>query len=347
MDAVGRYKESVPRLLSLAVLVLSAHPGRGAEAVVGEPIAGPTWTNLNHAFTNNDVGSEYASGVTNTVQLLAEQIAALNGTTVSTIMSEWTYNISGEVDAGWQLSPQADGSVLSSTAAPFGNDLWRQSTPSLDMQIQSMGIANARLELNATAGYQPFGIAEVASASWDPSAYDAIIVRSDDPLLSAPNYRFPSPEELLEVGFVGSEGGALGSNFSTPSRYYLALSPDDFAEWTEFGEEHPGLVGLEDANGNGRSNFLDYASGQDPEADGLLPIVELDGTTLTLRRRINGIDVLATAQFSDTLSGWLPLEEGVHYTVTSESVDGDMRTLVLELLPGQPARRFFRQSFGP
>ena len=104
--------------------------------------------------------------------------------------------------------------------------------------------------------------------------------------------------------------------------------------------------GHADANRNGRSNFLDYASGQDPEAGGLLPIVELNGTTLTLRQRINGTDAEPVAEWSDNLGDWFPLEEGTHYTVTSETVVGVTRTWVLELAPGQPSVRFFRQSFG-
>jgi hypothetical protein len=164
-------------------------------------------------------------------------------------------------------------------------------------------------------------------------------------LLGASNYLGSQQAGEREGVFVGTFN--MNNSWSASGLVYVLLVPGDFAGWTDFGSEHPGLDPAEDANGNGRSNFLDYASGQDPEAAGLLPVVELAGSTLTLRRRVDGSDALAVAEYSDNLDGWFPLEEGVHYTVIGNTVSGEMRTLVLELLPGQPAARFFRQGFGP
>jgi predicted outer membrane repeat protein len=108
---------------------------------------------------------------------------------------------------------------------------------------------------------------------------------------------------------------------------------------------HPGLDPDGDENGNGLSNFLDYASGQHPEATGLLPIVEITATTLTLRTRVDGSSTFPFAEYSDDLDNWFTLVEGVHYQVVGNTVNGPMRTLTLEFLPGQPAKRFFRQGF--
>lgn len=330
-------------LLSVTLLATFAGKVNGAILTVDVPEMGSNFTIVDMIITNDDVGSEYVSGITNTVKNAAQQIATLNSTTVGEIMSHWTYNISGEVDAGWSLSPQADGSIASGTLAPFGNDLWRQSTPSLDSQIQSIGINNADLELNATSGYQPFTLAEVSSAGWDASLYDAVIVRSDSALLLAANYTGAATPGEIPEAFVGTQD--IDNSYSTSGLHYVLLLPGDFAEGTDFASEHPALAAGGDANGNGRSNFIDYATGQDPTAPGLLAPVELSGTRLTLRRRINGTDTQGTAEFSDNLSKWNPLEEGTHYTLVSNTLDGEMRTLVVDLLPGQPGKRFFRQSF--
>lgn len=319
----------------------------GAELIVDEPEVGHDYHIVDMTITNNDVGAVYASGVTNTTSSVAQQIADLSGNTVSEVMSTWTYNISGEVDAGWSLVPQPDGSIYSTTAAPFGNDVWSESDPSLDTQIQSVGINNDGLERNGVPGYQAFTLSEVEAAGWDPTQYDAIIVLTGsaeaEGLYGAGNYAGEKPSSALSEAFVGDLGGPT---ISASGPYYELMLGEEFLEWTSYDQEHGGLASGGDANGNGRSNYLDYASGQDAEALGLLPIVELDGTTLTLRRRINGIDALATAEYSDDLIEWHPLEEGLHYEEVGNTVSGAMRTLEWELLPGHPAVRFFRQRFG-
>ena len=269
--------------------------------------------------------------------------------------NEWTLTIrgapAGEVNSGWSATGANDGTVsLTNNGGSFMGvptyDVWQSTTTnaSQDTMALRIGISNGLLELNASSGYQPFTLAEVSSAGWDGSLYDAVIVRSDSALLLAANYTGAATPGEIPEAFVGMDQGGFNS-WSTTGLHYLLLSPGDFAEWTDFASEHPTLAAGGDANGNGRSNFIDYATGQDPEAPGLLAPVELTGNTLTLRRRTNGIDAQATAQFSDTLDGWDLLEEGVHYTLVGNTVDGTVRTLVLELLPGQPGKRFFRQAF--
>lgn len=121
----------------------------------------------------------------------------------------------------------------------------------------------------------------------------------------------------------------------------------NFVPWTNYVETHPSLNPNDDANGSGGSNFLDYASGQNPESAGTLPIVDLSNGLLTMRQRINGLDAPPTAEYSENLRDWFPLEEGTHYIMTSRTLDGAMLTVVGELVPISGPARFFRQKFGP
>ena len=303
-------------------------------------------------FTNNDPGAVYDSADVQLFSALASQVFALGNSTQASLAemmnNEWTRTIqgapAGEVNSGWAATGDATGAIQLSHA-PFGYNIWHSTTTnsSQDTMALRIGISNGLLELNASSGYQPFTLAEVSSVGWDASLYDAVIVRSDSALLLAANYTGAATPGEIPEAFVGFTTG--GFFIPTTGLHYLLLSPGDFAEWTDFASEHPALAAGGDANGNGRSNFIDYATGQDPEAPGLLAPVDLSGNTLTLRRRTNGIDALATAIYSDDLDRWDPLEEGMHYTLVSNTVTGSMRTLVVELLPGQPERRFFRQGF--
>ena len=112
-------------------------------------------------------------------------------------------------------------------------------------------------------------------------------------LFAAANYRGPAPAAQIDPAFVGTFN--MNNSWSTPGPQYVLVVAGDFAGWTDFATEHPGLVAGEDANGKGVGNFLNSASGQDPEAGGLLPVVELSGSTLTLRRWINALDAAAVA----------------------------------------------------
>jgi hypothetical protein len=308
-------------------------------------------------LTNDDNGAVYNSARTAVVSGLAEEVFALGNsgkTSVEEMLrAEWgTQILPGEIDQGWSATVAGSLIELTNNGSYFLGvpeyEIWRSTNqdPTQDTMALRFTVPNTQLELNATPGYQPFTLGDVMSAEWYPGLYDAVIVRSDDGLLSARNHRSPRPPEWLEQAFVGMEGGALGLNYPTPGRYYVLLRPEDFAAWTSYEQQHGDLPQGGDANGNGRSNFLDYASGQDAAAVGLQEPVELSGETLTLRERINSQDARPTAEFSQDLVEWFDLEEGVHYQVAGESVTGEMRTRVLELPPPVPTtQRFFRLRF--
>ena len=335
----------------LTVLLLQA----GAEAAEYEApvlIVAPSEVIVQSHLTNNDIGAVYDSATVAAYASLAQSVFALGSHgfgSVGEMMGGWNYNLSGQVSNGWVGTGNNDGTIRLTNNGGIPDlsyTIWRDTStaPSQDEMFLNLGVPISQLELNATSGYQPFTLADVQAAGWDATLYDAVIVRSDSALLQAGNYTGTAVPGEIPEAFVGYDGAA---GFVASGLHYLLLSPGDFAEWTDFSSRHPSLAAGGDANGNGRSNFLDYASGQDPEAAGLLPVVALSGNTLTLRSRVDGIDAQATALYSDDLDRWDPLEEGVHHTVVSNTVSGSMRTLVLELLPGQPERRFFRQRFSP
>ncbi|MCP5545597.1 MAG: hypothetical protein H7A49_17005 [Akkermansiaceae bacterium] len=317
----------LPLLLATGPLV------RAAEVTVNAPVVFPTQYLFSVQVSNPN------EGVYNSATLAVFEQVHQAGLSPNLSFSD-------DVDTftGWSATFDAEGVIqlTNNGQIVFGSPaytVWDTETMSLLCAVSFAG-----LERNGSAGHQPFTVAEVLGPGWDPGAWDAVIVRSDDPLLGLRNLTRAHPDEILEEAFVAIQD--IDNTYTADSPYYEVLEPSDFAVWTDFASEHPSLDPAGDANHNGRSNFLDYASGQDPEAAGLLPIVELNGTTLTLRRRINASDAEPLAEWSDNLDDWFPLEEGVHYSVQSESVAGVMRTWVLELAPGQPPARFFRQRFG-
>lgn len=222
----------------MAAGALGASKSDGATMIVDEPEIGTDYTLLDMTITNNDSGAEYNSGVTNTTKPLAQQIATLNDATMSDMMGNWTYNISGDVTAGWSLTPQNDGSVYSGTVAPFGNDEWLES----DTQIQSLGVNNSALESNLISGYQPFTLEAAANADANfGSNYDHTIFRSDSDIFSLSNYNGTVPASSIENAFVGTDQGGFNS-WSANGPQYALINPNDFAAIPE--PSTTGLLGL-------------------------------------------------------------------------------------------------------
>jgi len=111
---------------------------------------------------------------------------------------------------------------------------------------------------------------------------------------------------------------------------------------------HPTLNPTDDANGNGTTNFGDYAAGGDPTApDDPTLRPTLSGNQLTFSFRNNAADISMAFQKSTTLlpGSWNPLVLTTDYTVSTTSSGGrSLQTLSLTgtLLTSNP-RLFFRQ----
>ena len=115
---------------------------------------------------------------------------------------------------------------------------------------------------------------------------------------------------------------------------------------------HPSLTPAGDANGNGLSNFLEYATGIDPTApdnSSVRPKISTSGgfRFLTSSQRSNAADTTAVWQTSTILasSSWQKMLLGINYTVDSTSNPTPSRQQVVLKLLDADSRRFYRQGF--
>ncbi|WP_193212887.1 right-handed parallel beta-helix repeat-containing protein [Luteolibacter marinus] len=111
---------------------------------------------------------------------------------------------------------------------------------------------------------------------------------------------------------------------------------------------HPGLLKTDDDNGNGHTNYEDYALGADPltpHDPSYYPMLE--GTQLTFGYRDNAVDVFVEFQKSTDLLTWLGMVNGIDYTIQGSSSTGGRTVQTLDLLLAPPAdpKYFFREEF--
>lgn len=127
----------------------------------------------------------------------------------------------------------------------------------------------------------------------------------------------------------------------------IDLGPYEFLSLVTFAVLYPGLDANGDANGNGLSNYYDYAVGGDPTATGELTSVPLlNNNLLTVSYRNDAADVFVEYQKSETLlsNSWGELIESTDYISGSEAVNGSQTQVTFELLTNEPSL-FIRQVF--
>ncbi len=117
---------------------------------------------------------------------------------------------------------------------------------------------------------------------------------------------------------------------------------------TTFASLFPALEPGGDENGNGLTNFTDYALGADPSAPhdpSAMPL--LTGGSITFSHRGGASDVDPVYKKSSTLGGWVAMQPGIDYTVISSLPDGDRIVVTLDLLIDSEThpRMFFIQEF--
>lgn len=118
--------------------------------------------------------------------------------------------------------------------------------------------------------------------------------------------------------------------------------------YLNFAYLYPALDPAGDANDNGLTNFLDYASGADPTAPhDPNTIPSINGNQLTFSHRPEpAIDTVLTFQQSPDLIIWEPMLEGADYTISNTTINGPQTILTLQLLPPfPPGTSFYRQQF--
>jgi hypothetical protein len=115
---------------------------------------------------------------------------------------------------------------------------------------------------------------------------------------------------------------------------------------------HRVLDPTEDSNGNGISNFIEYASGTDPSGPDnptARPMISRDGdfNFLTISQRSNSADVIFSWETSTSLENlsWQEMVWGINYTVEATSNPSpDRQQMIIKLLDND-SRRFYRQAF--
>lgn len=182
--------------------------------------------------------------------------------------------------------------------------------------------------------------------------------------------------DLIQVPDGFESGGSINSSafFSNTTIANLGLRPGQYTwSWgsggtaesitmtvpepfvpVTFADLYPGLDPEADDtdNDNGLSNFVDYATGFDPNVFVSPALVHPSlgpDRALTLRRRNDAADVSAEWQKSSTLlpGSWIEMVPGSDYSLTSSTSDGDRDIIVLQLLfePASQTPMFVRQAF--
>lgn len=122
--------------------------------------------------------------------------------------------------------------------------------------------------------------------------------------------------------------------------------------YVTFGLLHPSLNPTEDSNGNGISNFVEYATGTDPSGQdnpAARPMISRsEGSNfLTTSQRSNAVDVVFSWETSTSLEilSWQEMVWGTHYTVEYTSNPSPGRQENKFKLLGNDPHRFYRQGF--
>ena len=111
----------------------------------------------------------------------------------------------------------------------------------------------------------------------------------------------------------------------------------------------PDLSATEDENGNGLTNFEDYASGADPTTPGdpaFSPVFDQASGELRFRYRTGATDFQVVREKSSSLTGnsWVPLVEGSDYSTVSSGTVHLATSEVIRITSPEP-KLFFRVRY--
>ena len=174
----------------------------------------------------------------------------------------------------------------------------------------------------------------------------------NSPPSSAADLRVFINSPVLNVGNNGSTSTLLdraGKNRVQDTTIDLGAYEGGYVT---FALLHPSLDPNDDSNGNGISNFAEYATGTDPSGPdnpASRPMISRseDFNYLTTSRRSNAIDLIFTWETSTSLEtlSWQEMVWGVHYIVESTSYPSPERQQTVFKLLDSDSRRFYRQGF--
>jgi len=188
---------------------------------------------------------------------------------------------------------------------------------------------------------------------WGPGVKAGADLYALNPDFSDPRQERPSTDSLnlpIRNGMVGNLALQLiglpaipGSSLNL-SQDFRVSDPPDFASL------YPGLDPQGDDNGNGYSNFFDYAIGADPSGPSrpdLLP--RMSGRDMVVSLRSNTSDLELQFDFGVNLVDWypLPFHEGVTYRTLGIEETADGRDHRLELIQAFGGKTFYRTRLEP
>lgn len=114
---------------------------------------------------------------------------------------------------------------------------------------------------------------------------------------------------------------------------------------TAFGDLYPGLDPEGDENGNGLSNFYDYAVGGDPLGRHRWDLApRFEGGRLIVHHRTHAVDVFPVYSVTTNPESWTRLIKGFNFLPLESSETPDGRRMVLQM-PIYSGRAFYRQEF--
>ena len=120
---------------------------------------------------------------------------------------------------------------------------------------------------------------------------------------------------------------------------YEGITPEP-----SFATLFPDLDPKADDDRNGRSNFLDYALGEDPldaRSRGGQP--QLNSGALLFRHRAGAADAIPSYEISGDLNRWRTMVEGLDYSVLSTETSDGLTRVILKISP--QGNVFYRQRF--
>jgi hypothetical protein len=165
-----------------------------------------------------------------------------------------------------------------------------------------------------------------------------------DPGDSSPTFYSPTPP--IRNGMAGNLALDLLELPSIPKSCFNVSQQLRVGQSQNFRQLFPDLDPTSDDNGNGFSNFFDYAIGADPlglDREDLRPTMRKGMVFVT--RRINSPDIAMHLEISSNLQGpWRPLYEGLTYLVGESEETPEGRRLRLQI-PMLLKSAFFRVRF--
>lgn len=263
------------------------------------------------------------------------------------------------------------GMALDYDAAPVLRDvlIWNNaigagntSDPSSSVAImsQTIGSSEAEFHNSLVENYNNAGLVGLDSDSsnnlnGNNASNDPAFVSPSDATMAptiAGDFRLGPGSPVIDMG----ENTANTSSYDIAGNSRILNGVIDLGAYEgsvsdiNFASLFPGLSTTGDDNQNGRSNYLDYATGADPIAThdpAGYPIFTGDRFSFGVREGVS--DVKWSLWVSETLEpgSWTELLPGSGFSVESETSSAGRLTVVVEIIPPEPSpeKRFFRVGY--